>query len=453
MLFPRAVLERLRVGERDLMLRHEFLHLSAGDVPLLYFQQLIGALYWWNPMVAKISEFLSEAREGLCDEALVDRGAERQTYARFFVRLGKLSSLRISSAVSGSPRHPGLKARLECIIHGDDPSRRMAWWGAFGSVYVYAINASATVFVGETMPKPVLLSDVRELGFLVSEMPPIEVTAVYDDGRRIQFDWGFNLVEGETTKIVVLFDELFRLSYLGYRDGNVRLRWEGSEGALVREIAWPASKIFSKGPPAHPDIELCDRPPATPEGTNKPFDQVAGDPKINGAHSPSGGFSVVGVNFVDPESFKKIFKVYSDANSAGQVESAAQVSLGADESVVQEKLAEWGFTTESEPPALLDRFYGEPNLCSVRIRLNDSFHEKAKAERIKWYHDGTDFSRRYCLERGLDELRQEVPGSLERDQRISDAQTTLTVLCGRLCRMAIFGRPPHAGSGKMPKLS
>ena len=189
------------------------------------------------------------------------------------------------------------------------------------------------------MPKPVLLSDVRELGLLVSEMPPIELTAVYDDGRRIQFDWGFNLVEGETTEIMVLFDESFRLSYLGYRDGNVRLRWEGSEGALVQEIAWPASKIFPKSPPAPPDIEFYDTPPATPEGTNKPFDQIGADPKINGAHLPSGGFSVVGVNLVDPESFKKIFKAYSNAKAASSVESVAQTWATPDESVVQAWLA------------------------------------------------------------------------------------------------------------------
>ena len=61
-LFPRAVLERLNGAERDLVLRHEILHLTTGDVPLLYLQRIVGALYWWNPAVAKINMSLSVAR-------------------------------------------------------------------------------------------------------------------------------------------------------------------------------------------------------------------------------------------------------------------------------------------------------------------------------------------------------------------------------------------------------
>ena len=42
--FPSAMLERLKLEERDLVLRHEILHLTSGDVLLLYFQRLMEAL-------------------------------------------------------------------------------------------------------------------------------------------------------------------------------------------------------------------------------------------------------------------------------------------------------------------------------------------------------------------------------------------------------------------------
>ena len=72
---------------------------------------------------------------------------------------------------------------------------------------------------------------------------------------------------------------------------------------------------------------------------------------------------------------------------------------------------------------LLDCFYEKPTPLNCLIRFNDSFssYNNVSSYDDRMYHDDPGFSRRY-IERGLEELGQEVPGSLERDQRISDGQ-------------------------------
>ena len=115
LLWPRAISERLTDEQIEAVLAHELCHLRRGDNLAALFHLGVQTVFWFHPLVWWIGARLITERERACDEEVIRRGSERETYAesilktcQFFVE----SPLACVSGVTGSD----LKKRIEEIM-------------------------------------------------------------------------------------------------------------------------------------------------------------------------------------------------------------------------------------------------------------------------------------------------------------------------------------------------
>ena len=118
LLWPRAIGERLTDEQMEAVLAHELCHLRRGDNLSALFHLVVQTVFWFHPLVWWIGAQLITERERACDEEVIRRGSERETYAesilktcQFFVE----SPLACVSGVTGSD----LKKRIEDIMTKD----------------------------------------------------------------------------------------------------------------------------------------------------------------------------------------------------------------------------------------------------------------------------------------------------------------------------------------------
>jgi beta-lactamase regulating signal transducer with metallopeptidase domain len=87
LLFPSALLARLRRGERDALLAHELAHVRRGDHWVRLLELIAGALFWWHPVVWWARTRLRLAEEQCCDElVLATLPSRAHDYARGLVK-------------------------------------------------------------------------------------------------------------------------------------------------------------------------------------------------------------------------------------------------------------------------------------------------------------------------------------------------------------------------------
>jgi uncharacterized protein (TIGR03435 family) len=115
LLWPRAISERLTDEQIEAVIAHELCHLRRGDNLGALFHLAVQTVFWFHPLAWWIGAQLITERERACDEEVIRRGSERETYAesilktcQFFVE----SPLSCVSGVTGSD----LKKRIEEIM-------------------------------------------------------------------------------------------------------------------------------------------------------------------------------------------------------------------------------------------------------------------------------------------------------------------------------------------------
>ena len=118
LLWPRAISERLTDEQMNAVLAHELCHLRRRDNLAALVHLVVETVFWFHPLVWWIGAQLITERERACDEEVIRRGNERETYAesilktcQFFVE----SPLACVSGVTGSD----LKKRIEEIMTKD----------------------------------------------------------------------------------------------------------------------------------------------------------------------------------------------------------------------------------------------------------------------------------------------------------------------------------------------
>ncbi len=115
LLVPKTLPDHLAQPEIDAIVAHEACHLRRRDNLTAACHMLVEALFWFHPLVWWIGARLIEERERACDEAVVQSGHNRATYARSLVECCKLylrSPLPCVAGASGS----NLKKRVEMIM-------------------------------------------------------------------------------------------------------------------------------------------------------------------------------------------------------------------------------------------------------------------------------------------------------------------------------------------------
>ncbi len=155
---PENFIRSLSLSDRRLVVHHEWQHLRRHDLVLLYFQRILEGIYWWNPMVSKVSARLDLAREGRCDEALVEGGEDPRAYAELLVRLGERFAVPGHRVMlSATPLFESLKARVERVLKSGKEERRcgslMATGAAVMMLVVSAVGVALLVsMIGERWP-------------------------------------------------------------------------------------------------------------------------------------------------------------------------------------------------------------------------------------------------------------------------------------------------------------
>jgi uncharacterized protein (TIGR03435 family) len=126
LIWPSRLSEHLSPDQIESILAHELAHVRRRDNLAAFVHLMAQAVFWFHPMVWWIGARLIDERERACDEAVLDCGSERESYAEGILttcRLFTESPLTCVSGVTGSD----LKKRIEHIMLNDVRSGLKTW--------------------------------------------------------------------------------------------------------------------------------------------------------------------------------------------------------------------------------------------------------------------------------------------------------------------------------------
>lgn len=115
LLWPRSVSEHLDDAHLEAIIAHELCHVRRRDNLAAALHMLVEALFWFHPLVWWMGAQLIAERERACDEAVIELGSHRQTYAESILKVCEFclsSPLTCVSGVTGAD----LKKRMVQIM-------------------------------------------------------------------------------------------------------------------------------------------------------------------------------------------------------------------------------------------------------------------------------------------------------------------------------------------------
>jgi beta-lactamase regulating signal transducer with metallopeptidase domain len=108
------------------LLLHEMAHLRRHDLLIGLVQRVALVLYWWNPLLGRVSSRIAVLREQICDDLVTQHGSQEARYAALIVELaGRVVTQRqlgpVLGAADGTPSE--LAQRIRRLL---DPNRQLA---------------------------------------------------------------------------------------------------------------------------------------------------------------------------------------------------------------------------------------------------------------------------------------------------------------------------------------
>ncbi len=126
------------------LLLREMAHIRRRDVLVGLLQRIAIVVYWWNPLVRRVSATLSLVREQICDDLVTKHAPDAEGYAALMVDLAsrvvqRRLPLAVIGAADGSPseltsRVRRLMDRERCLVTSLEP-----WMVAAGSTFCLAL--------------------------------------------------------------------------------------------------------------------------------------------------------------------------------------------------------------------------------------------------------------------------------------------------------------------------
>jgi beta-lactamase regulating signal transducer with metallopeptidase domain len=126
--FPTDIASWTSPAERCAMLRHELAHIARRDHYVNLFQTILGAVFFFHPLVRYACRQLSVEREMACDDRVVGSGAEAEAYAESIIKVAERSISPVG-ALAGAPggvhqlalfsTRQILERRIEMILNKD----------------------------------------------------------------------------------------------------------------------------------------------------------------------------------------------------------------------------------------------------------------------------------------------------------------------------------------------
>ena len=136
---PDTILETAAPSEIKAILIHEFAHLARHDPWLHMVQRAVVILFWFHPLVHLLKRKLSQAREEVCDNFVLEQ-VEPASYADMLLHIEQ--SCRSAPSLNGSlaivPRGQNLERRITDLLdERRDPATHTSGWqriSIFGGV-------------------------------------------------------------------------------------------------------------------------------------------------------------------------------------------------------------------------------------------------------------------------------------------------------------------------------
>lgn len=134
LLWPRSVSEHLDDAHLEAVIAHELCHVRRRDNLAAVVHMLVEAVFWFHPLVWWMGARLIAERERACDEAVIELGSHRHTYAESILKVCEFclsSPLTCVSGVTGAD----LKKRMvqimtDRVVRKLDFTRKLLLWTA-----------------------------------------------------------------------------------------------------------------------------------------------------------------------------------------------------------------------------------------------------------------------------------------------------------------------------------
>lgn len=162
LLLPRGIADRLTPEQLDAILAHEMCHVRRRDNLTAALHMFVEAIFWFHPLVWWIGAQMVEERERACDEEVLMRGGEAETYAEGILEVCKFyaeSPVACVSGVSGAD----LKKRIVRIMTGQFAAKLSVGGKVLLGAVAVAAVAVPLVFGAMAVPQSAMIRRVHVL--------------------------------------------------------------------------------------------------------------------------------------------------------------------------------------------------------------------------------------------------------------------------------------------------
>ncbi len=142
LLKPAIVLPRSLLSDLELLkqvVTHEQAHIHRRDTWSLLWQQIVSAVFWWQPLLQLINRELSAARESIADAYVVSQ-SDPIRYAENILRLAEAVHVSRSTALAFLNQPPTLEDRVrQLLTHSYSIHDKRAWPGRGISIAISVV--------------------------------------------------------------------------------------------------------------------------------------------------------------------------------------------------------------------------------------------------------------------------------------------------------------------------
>jgi bla regulator protein blaR1 len=119
-LMPVGLLTNLPVDQVESILLHELAHIKRHDYLVNFVQKILECLFFFNPGLIWVSELMRNERESCCDEMVIEKTGERETYLKALVNFQEYSLSHLSYSLALAGHKNKLLSRVKRILTGEN---------------------------------------------------------------------------------------------------------------------------------------------------------------------------------------------------------------------------------------------------------------------------------------------------------------------------------------------
>lgn len=147
---PEGLAGELSDAELQAVVLHESAHILHRDHWVGLAQRVLGAAFWWNPLVHLLNHRISETREEVCDERVLGLIGQGRLFARCLLKVAAhLQGVRLLPAAVGLVQNPqkALESRVRRLLETPGSGGGRLRGRLATAVACFALTATAAILV------------------------------------------------------------------------------------------------------------------------------------------------------------------------------------------------------------------------------------------------------------------------------------------------------------------